>query len=69
MNNIDLILQQLKNPACNRAELLASLQNGMTAEQKAKAEELIRDKSLREKLLSSPEAMELLRKLGGNNGC
>ena len=41
------------------------LQNRITPEQRNRVESILRDKTALENLLSSPQAQELMRKLGG----
>ncbi len=42
------------------------MKNKLSSEQRQRVESILRDKSALEKLLSSPQAQELMKKLGGN---
>ena len=42
------------------------IKNKLTDEQRQRVENVLRDKSALEKLLSSPQAQELMRKMGRN---
>ncbi len=42
------------------------MKNKLSDEQRQRVESILRDKSALEKLLSSPQAQELMKKFGGN---
>lgn len=42
------------------------MKNKLSDEQRQRVENILRDKSALEKLLSSPQAQELMKKFGGN---
>lgn len=42
------------------------MKNKLSNEQRQRVENILRDKSALEKLLSSPQAQELMKKFGGN---
>lgn len=51
-------------PDSNLAQDL--MKNKLTNEQRQRVENVLRDKNALEKLLSSPQAQELMKKFGGN---
>lgn len=64
----DQLLKLLMNskgsgPDSNMAQDL--LQNKITPEQRARVQNILQDKSALEDLLKSPQAQELMKKLGG----
>ncbi len=60
------LLMNSKGSAPNSSIAQDLLQNRITPEQRQRVQSILQDKDALEQLLKSPQAQELMKKLGGN---
>lgn len=60
------LLMNSKGSAPNSSIAQDLLQNRITPEQRQRVQSILQDKDALERLLESPQAQELMKKLGGN---